>query len=233
MLETPKVLVVIPAYNESECIVATVESVVACGFDYVVINDGSTDNTLEVCRDAGLNVVDLPQNLGIGGAVQCGHKYAMKYGYDIDVQVDGDGQHDPIYIDRLVQEISAGADLVIGSRFIKKTDGFQSTFMRRVGIAWLSSCLRLMTGKAITDPTSGFRACSRRAIEMYCMDYPIDYPEPESIAVALRSGFDVREVPVVMRERQGGFSSIGGLSTIYYMVKVTLAIAIASLGRRS
>lgn len=233
MLERPKVLVVIPAYNESECIVATVESVVACGFDYVVINDGSTDNTLEVCRDAGLNVVDLPQNLGIGGAVQCGHKYAMKYGYDIDVQVDGDGQHDPIYIDRLVQEIAAGADLVIGSRFIKKTDGFQSTFMRRVGIAWLSGCLRFMTGKAITDPTSGFRACSRRAIEMYCMDYPIDYPEPESIAVALRSGFDVREVPVVMRERQGGFSSIGGLSTIYYMVKVTLAITIASLGRRS
>lgn len=233
MLERAKVLVIIPAYNESESIVSTVEGVVACGFDYVIINDGSTDATLEVCRDAGLNVVDLPQNLGIGGAVQCGHKYAKEHGYDIDVQVDGDGQHDPTYIDRLVQEIVTGADLVIGSRFIERTEGFQSTFMRRVGITWLSGFIRLVTGKTIADPTSGFRACGRRAIEMYCMDYPIDYPEPESIAVALRSGFDVREVPVVMRERQGGSSSIGGFSTVYYMVKVTLAIAIASLGRRS
>lgn len=233
MSERPRILVVIPAYNESESIVSTVESVVASGFDYVVINDGSTDNTLEICRSAGINVVDLPQNLGIGGAVQCGHKYAKEHGYDVDVQVDGDGQHDPSYIGRLIEEVNGGADLVIGSRFIEKTDGFQSTFMRRLGITWLSGCIRLMAGKAISDPTSGFRACGHRAIDMYCADYPVDYPEPESIAVALRSGLDVREVPVKMRERQGGASSIGGLSTVYYMIKVTLAIAIAGLGRRS
>ncbi len=233
MSDNLRVLVVIPAFNEAESIVATVQSVSAFGYDYVVINDGSTDNTLDACRKAGLNVVDLPQNLGIGGAVQCGHKYAREYGYDVDVQVDGDGQHDPSYIAGLVEEIRKGADLVIGSRFLEKTDGFQSTFLRRVGITWLSGWLRLLSGRTITDPTSGFRACSRKTIELYCSDYPTDYPEPESIAVALRLGFDVCEAPVKMRERQGGSSSIGGLSTVYYMIKVSLAILIASLGRRT
>lgn len=224
-----RVLVIIPAYNEEDSILATVQSVVACGYDYVVVNDGSTDGTLAVCRGNGLSVIDLPQNLGIGGAVQTGHKWAQRHGYDVDVQVDGDGQHDPTFIAPLLEKIEDGADLVIGSRFVEKTDGFQSTFMRRVGITWLSSWIKLLTGTRVTDPTSGLRACGRRAIDMYSGRYPVDYPEPESITMALKSCLRVEEVPVVMRERQGGSSSIGGLSAVYYMVKVSIAIAIASL----
>lgn len=233
MTSQTKVLVIIPAYNESANIVATVQAVMACGYDYVVINDGSRDNTLAICKDNGINVVDLPQNLGIGGAVQTGHKYAQRYGYDIDVQVDGDGQHDPSYIPRLVEEIGRGTDLVIGSRFLENSDGFQSTFMRRVGKTWLSGCIKALAGAVVTDPTSGFRACGTQAIDLFCKSYPVDYPEPESIAVALRSGLSVREVPVEMKERQGGTSSIGTLASAYYMIKVTLAIVISCMSRRS
>lgn len=229
----PKVLIVIPAYNEADNILNTVRGVVEHGYDYIVVNDGSRDATLDVCRSNGLNVLDLPMNLGIGGAVQAGHKYAQRFGYDIDIQLDGDGQHDPAYLDALVCEVASGADLVIGSRFLEKTDGFQSTFMRRVGIAWLSAMLKLCTGRRVSDPTSGFRACGRRAIDLFCASYPVDYPEPESIAVAIKSGLSVKEVSVEMRERQGGTSSIGGLSSVYYMLKVSLAILIASVSRRS
>lgn len=229
----PKVLIVIPAYNEADNILNTVRGVVERGYDYIVVNDGSRDATLDVCRSNGLNVLDLPMNLGIGGAVQAGHKYAQRFGYDIDIQLDGDGQHDPAYLDALVREIASGADLVIGSRFLEKNDGFQSTFMRRVGIMWLSVMLKLCTGRRVSDPTSGFRACGRRAIDLFCVSYPVDYPEPESIAVAIKSGLSVKEVSVEMRERQGGTSSIGGLSSVYYMLKVSLAILIASVSRRS
>lgn len=229
----PKVLIVIPAYNEADNILNTVSGVVAHGYDYIVVNDGSRDTTLDVCRSNGLNVLDLPMNLGIGGAVQAGHKYAQRFGYDIDIQLDGDGQHDPAYLDALVHEVVSGADLVIGSRFLEKTDGFQSTFMRRVGITWLSAILKLCTGRHVSDPTSGFRACGRRAIDLFCASYPVDYPEPESIAVAIKSGLYVKEVSVEMRERQGGTSSIGGLSSVYYMIKVSLAILIASVSRRT
>lgn len=230
--KNPRVLVIIPAYNESESILATVRDVVSHGYDYVVINDGSRDDTLAVCRSNGINVVDLPQNLGIGGAVQCGHKYAKQYGYDIDIQVDGDGQHNPSYIPKLVEQIVSGSDLAIGSRFISDQGGFKSTFMRRVGIVWLSKSLRLLTGCRVTDPTSGFRACGPKAIDLFCASYPVDYPEPESIATAVHRGLSISEVAVSMRERQGGSSSIGGLSSVYYMIKVTLAIVIASLGGR-
>lgn len=229
----PKVLIVIPAYNEADNILNTVRGVVEHGYDYIVVNDGSRDATLDVCRSNGLNVLDLPINLGIGGAVQAGHKYAQRFGYDIDIQLDGDGQHDPAYLDALVREVASGADLVIGSRFLEKTDGFQSTFMRRVGITWLSAMLKLCTGRRVSDPTSGFRACGCRAIDLFCASYPVDYPEPESIAVAIKSGLSVKEVSVEMRERQGGTSSIGGLSSVYYMLKVSLAILIASVSRRS
>ena len=164
----PKVLIVIPAYNEADNILNTVRGVVEHGYDYIVVNDGSRDATLDVCRSNGLNVLDLPMNLGIGGAVQAGHKYAQRFGYDIDIQLDGDGQHDPAYLDALVREVASGADLVIGSRFLEKTDGFQSTFMRRVGITWLSAILKLCTGRHVSDPTSGFRACGRRAIDLFC-----------------------------------------------------------------
>ena len=224
-----KVLVVIPAYNEAENIVATVKTVTDQGYDYVVVNDGSADSTLQVCRENGLNVLDLPQNLGIGGAVQAGHKYAQRFGYDVDIQVDGDGQHDPAFIPKLVEQIENGKDLVIGSRFLEETDGFQSTFMRRVGITWLSFVIRAVSGHKITDPTSGFRASGRRAIDLFCKNYPIDYPEPDSIVSAMKNGLAVGEVSVLMKERQGGVSSISGFKSVYYMIKVTLAIIVASL----
>lgn len=224
-----KVLVVIPAYNEAENIVATVKTVTDLGYDYVVVNDGSTDSTLQVCRTYNLNVLDLPQNLGIGGAVQAGHKYAQRFGYDVDIQVDGDGQHDPAFIPKLVKQIENGKDLVIGSRFLEETDGFQSTFMRRVGITWLSFVIKAVSGHKITDPTSGFRASGKRAIDLFCKNYPIDYPEPDSIVSAIKHGLSVGEVSVLMKERQGGVSSISGFKSVYYMIKVTLAIVIASL----
>lgn len=228
----PRVLIIIPAYNEQAAIASTVRSVVEAGFDYVVINDGSSDGTLAKCRNLGLSVLDLPQNLGIGGAVQAGHKFAQRYGYDIDIQFDGDGQHDAQYLRALVQKIIEGADLVIGSRFLGQGEGFKSTLLRRLGKTWLSGVLKLFVGVNVTDPTSGFRACGPRAIDLFCSTYPVDYPEPESIAVAARKGLSIEEVPVVMHERQGGTSSIGALSSVYYMVKVSLAIMIASLGGR-
>lgn len=227
----PRVLVIIPAYNEEDNIVATVSNVVAAGYDYIVVNDGSKDRTLSLCREQGLRVLDLPQNLGIGGAVQAGHKFAQRYGYDIDIQFDGDGQHDAGYLSELVSCVCDGADLVIGSRFLEKTEGFKSTFMRRMGKTWLSGFLRLFAGIRVADPTSGFRACNRRAIDLFCASYPIDYPEPESIAVAARRGLSIREIPVVMHERQGGTSSINALASVYYMIKVSLAIAIACIAQ--
>lgn len=231
MTKQSRVLVIIPAYNESEAILDTVNDVVATGFDYVVVNDGSTDATLDICRSNHVNVLNLPQNLGIGGAVQAGHKYAKKFGYEIDIQVDGDGQHDPSYIAALVDQVDAGSDLVVGSRFLEKTEGFQSTAMRRLGIAWLSGVIRALTHRTVTDPTSGFRACGPRAINLFCEDYPTDYPEPDSIVTALSRGLVVSEVPVCMRERQGGMSSISGFSSVYYMIKVTLAILISAFSK--
>lgn len=231
MTKQSRVLVIIPAYNESEAILDTVNDVIATGFDYVVVNDGSTDATLDICRSNHVNALNLPQNLGIGGAVQAGHKYAKKFGYEIDIQVDGDGQHDPSYIAALVEQVDAGSDLVVGSRFLEKTEGFQSTAMRRLGIAWLSGVIRALTHRTVTDPTSGFRACGPRAINLFCEDYPTDYPEPDSIVTALSRGLVVSEVPVCMRERQGGMSSISGFSSVYYMIKVTLAILISAFSK--
>lgn len=231
MTKQSRVLVIVPAYNESEAILDTVNDIIATGFDYVVVNDGSTDATLDICRSNHVNVLNLPQNLGIGGAVQAGHKYAKKFGYEIDIQVDGDGQHDPSYIAALVDQVDAGSDLVVGSRFLEKTEGFQSTAMRRLGIAWLSGVIRALTHRTVTDPTSGFRACGPRAINLFCEDYPTDYPEPDSIVTALSRGLVVSEVPVCMRERQGGMSSISGFSSVYYMIKVTLAILISAFSK--
>lgn len=227
-----RVLVIIPAYNEEESLPLVVNRIIGRGYDYVVINDGSSDGTLSLCRKHGINVLNLPRNLGIGGAVQTGHMYALEQGYDVDIQFDGDGQHDAAYLKALVDAIEQGADIAIGSRYLEDTDGFKSTFMRRVGISWLSAWIRLFRKQTITDPTSGFRACGRRAIELFCSTYPYDYPEPESIVTALGHGLKVYEVPVVMHERQGGRSSISPLKGAYYMIKVTLAIAISALSNR-
>lgn len=228
-----KTLVIIPAYNEQDSIVDVVNSVVEAGYEYVIVNDGSTDNTLSICQKHGFNVIDLPQNLGIGGAVQTGHKYAMRNNYDIDVQFDGDGQHDASCIEALLHQVSMGADLVVGSRFLEDTEGFRSTALRRVGILWISKWIRIFTKHKVSDPTSGFRACGKKAIELFAHSYPIDYPEPESIVQALKSNLTVQDTAVIMHERRGGKSSIGGLSSLYYMTKVSLAIAILSITKQA
>lgn len=227
-----KALVIVPAYNESENIRKVVASLVEAGYDYVVINDGSADNTAEICRSEGFNFLDLKENLGIGGAIQAGHRYALANGYDVDIQFDGDGQHDVNCIPDLLRLVEGGADLAVGSRFLEPGEGFKSTFMRRVGIKWLSGVIRLVSGLRVTDPTSGFRATGGRALAAFCKDYPADYPEPESIVAAKKKGMVVVETQVTMHERQGGQSSIGAISSVYYMVKVTFAIVLVGLGRR-
>lgn len=221
-------LVIIPAYNESASIVNTVNDINknAPGFDYVVINDHSKDNTLQVCKDAGLNVIDLPLNLGIGGAVQTGYLYACQNGYDIAVQFDGDGQHDAKYLNEMAETlVKEQADMVIGSRFIEK-EGFQSSFTRRLGIRYFTFLIKILTGQKITDPTSGYRMCNRKIIELFAGNYPKDYPEPETTTWILRKKLKVLEIPVIMRAREEGVSSISLKKSFYYMFKVTMAIII-------
>lgn len=226
-----KKLVIIPAYNEEKSILSTVQDVLdhAPGFDYVVVNDCSRDHTREVCREHHLNLLDLPINLGIGGAIQTGYRYALEHGYDMAVQIDGDGQHDARYLQTMADKLeSEGLDMVIGSRFIEN-QGFQSTGLRRFGIQFFKRLIKLLFGTTITDATSGMRLCNRQVLEQFSADYPQDYPEPETVAWLLRRGYRVREVPVVMRERQAGESSINPAKSIYYMIKVSTAILIERL----
>ena len=223
-----KRLIIIPAYNEAENIVKTVEAIKekAKGFDYIIINDCSTDQTKNICEENGYNIINLPINLGIGGAVQTGYKYAYNQDYDIAVQVDGDGQHDPLFLDVMAQYLEEhSADMVIGSRLIEKK-GFQSSKARRIGIVFFTKLIKIMTGATITDPTSGLRMVGRNVIELFSNDYPRDYPEPESVVAILRRHMKVIEIPVVMKERDGGVSSISLKKSVYYMIKVTLAILI-------
>ncbi len=223
-----KKLIIIPAFNEESNIEKTVTAIqkTATDFDYVIINDCSTDRTREICERNRYNIVNLPINLGIGGAVQTGYRYAYEMGYDVAVQVDGDGQHDPEFLNQMAEYLmSHQLDMVIGSRFIEKK-GFQSSRIRRVGIVFFSILIKILTGKLITDPTSGLRMVGRNAMGLFAMDYPRDYPEPESVVAVLRRGMRVEEIPVIMHERVGGVSSISLKKSVYYMVKVTLAILI-------
>lgn len=225
-----KKIIIIPAYNESESIQKTVEDIIvnAPEFDYVVINDCSTDNTAQICKDNKFNYIDLPINLGIGGAVQTGYRYAYENGYDMAVQVDGDGQHDATFLNKMAETMEKeNADIVIGSRFIDKK-GFQSSIARRIGIIYFTWLIRLFSHKTITDPTSGLRMIGKDVIKMFAYNYPKDYPEPETVVAALRRGKKVVEIPVIMRERQGGTSSINLKKSVYYMIKVSLAIIIES-----
>lgn len=224
-------LIIIPAYNESECIEATICDIMknAPDFDYVIINDCSTDDTKEICERNGFNIVNLPINLGIGGAVQTGYMYALEYDYDVAVQVDGDGQHDPQFLCEMAKFMEThDVDMVIGSRFIEK-EGFQSSWIRRIGIVYFTWLIKLCTGKTITDPTSGLRMAGKKVIRLFADCYPKDYPEPESTVAALNHGYKIEEIPVIMRERQGGASSITMKKSIYYMIKVTLAILMEAL----
>lgn len=223
-----KKLIIIPAFNEESNIEKTVTAIQknAQGFDYVIINDCSTDRTKQICAEKGYNVVNLPINLGIGGAVQTGYKYALERDYDVVVQVDGDGQHDPEFLNEMADYLMENElDMVIGSRFIEK-EGFQSSKLRRVGIVFFSKLIKLLTGTLITDPTSGLRMIGRNTMALFAADYPRDYPEPESVVAVIRRNMKVKEIPVVMKERQGGVSSISLKKSVYYMIKVTLAILI-------
>ena len=223
-------LVIIPAYNEQGNIIRTVEDVRknAPEFDYIVVNDCSTDETLSLCRREGIPVVDLPVNLGIGGGVQTGYLYAEKNGYDIAAQFDGDGQHNASYLPSMAKKLEEEKlDMVIGSRYIEKK-GFQSSGLRRLGIRYFTWLIHLVTGQRISDPTSGMRLCNREMIEWFAKDYPRDYPEPESVTAALKSGKKVAEVPVEMNRRSEGVSSISARNSIYYMIKVSIAVMMAS-----
>lgn len=228
------VLIIIPAYNEEKSILNVVNNIKKVKtnnyiIDYIIINDGSSDNTKKVCLDNKLNFIDLPNNLGIGGAVQTGYKYAYYKKYDIAIQIDGDNQHNPSYITNLCDEINNGYDLVIGSRFVENLSKFKSSFLRRVGINFLSNLIKICTGVKVYDVTSGFRACNKDIIEYFANNYPIDYPEPDSLVQVLKLSKRVKEIPVEMNERKTGKSSIRGLKSIYYMIKVSFAIIISNI----
>lgn len=231
-----KVLLIIPAYNEEENILETVNKIKEYSeeIDYVVVNDGSTDNTEKVLVENNINYIKLVNNLGIGGAVQTGYKYAYENQYDIAIQFDGDGQHDVTYVPKICEPLLNGqADMCIGTRYLDKSSSeFQSTFMRRLGSNIISIFIKLFTGKKITDPTSGFRAVNKEVIEEFSKNYPTEYPEPESTVSLLVNGYTVKEIPVSMNERVGGVSSIRLWKTIDYMVKVVLAIIIDSISFR-
>ena len=219
-----KVLIIIPAYNEEESIKNTITNLKKINnqVDYIIINDCSKDKTRQICEENNYNIINLPVNLGIGGAVQTGYRFAEENGYDVAIQ------HDPKYIEEMVKEIENGNDLVIGSRFIKK-EGFQSTWIRRMGINLYSNIIKVFTHKVIKDTTSGYRAANKKIIKLFSRDYPVDYPEPETNALIAKNDFKVKEVPMEMKERDGGNSSITPLKSIYYAVKVGLAVMLACI----
>jgi hypothetical protein len=225
-----KVLIVIPCFNEEASLPTLLPELLSTklpnGYklEAVIVNDCSKDNTVAVARKHKATVLDLPVNLGIGGAVQTGIRYARDNGFDLAIQLDGDGQHPPKELPKLINyHDETGANIVIGSRFLEK-EGFQSSFVRRLGINYFHWVNRLMTGLAIYDSTSGFRLFDRKAIEMAAVNYPDEYPEPESLVVFSKAGLKVAEVPVVMAERQGGQSSIRSFGSLYYCFKVSLAM---------
>jgi glycosyltransferase involved in cell wall biosynthesis len=228
-----KTLVIIPAFNEEETlrgVILGIRSFLSQA-DILVVNDGSTDSTGDIAREEGVLVLEHPYNMGIGATMQTGFLYALNNGYNIAVQIDGDGQHDARFITSLIKPILDGqANLVIGTRYLSD-GGFKSTFLRKLGIRFFTTIIWIFTGKKITDPTSGFRAMDRKGIELFSKEYPSDYPEVEALISAYKKGLHFQEIPVTMRNRQGGASSIGILSALYYMVKVTLSILIGSFRR--
>lgn len=226
MKSNNKNLILIPAYNEEksirDVINKTYENTTDC--DVVVVNDGSKDNTYIEAKKTKAIVIDLPNNLGIGGAVQTGYLYAYKNNYDIAIQVDADGQHDPKYINEMVEILKSGqADMVIGSRFIEKTS-YKQTFFRMLGINITSGIIRVLTSKKIYDTTSGFRAINRDIIEDFANNYPYDYPEPCTNMEMILKGKEVVEIPVEMKQRETGVSSISPLKSVKYMLKVILSL---------
>ena len=220
---------IVPAYNEEHNLARLLGELHAldAGLEVVVVSDGSTDRTAEIAAANGAHVVQLPFNLGIGGAVQTGFRFAWERGYDLAVRLDGDGQHDPSQLRAVVAPVAAGeADLAIGSRFLA-AGGYRSSAARRIGIRVLARVVSWIAHQRLTDTTSGFQALNRRAIRLFAADLPLDYPEVEGLVMALRHRIRVKEVPVTMRERETGRSSITFIRSIYYVLKVTLALFIA------
>jgi glycosyltransferase involved in cell wall biosynthesis len=234
----PKLLAIVPAYNESGAIASTIADLRehASGFDVVVVDDGSTDDTAAIARTEGAYVLELPFNVGIGGAVQSGYLFAAENSYDIAVQVDGDGQHDPRQIGVLLAHLRAHPELnmVTGSRFMHDKDdaGYRSSVSRRLGIRLFGGLLSRVTGRPVTDPTSGFRMCDRRAIELFARDYPHDFPEVEAVLMIHAHSLTGDEVPVRMRARTTGVSSINASKSALYMIKVLLALFVGLLRAR-
>jgi hypothetical protein len=223
-----KILVIIPAYNEADTVGRVIERTQQnLPFaDILVVNDGSSDSTSGISKQRGAFVLDLPYNLGIGAAMQTGYKFAYRMGYDIAVQCDADGQHHPAQIKKLVETLTNdGVDMVLGSRYLRKKR-FRSDVFRRVGVLIFSRILSLIVGQRLTDTTSGFRAVNRELIKSFSTFYPGDYPEPEALVLLHREGFTMKEISVNMSSRKGGNSSITWWRSIYYMVKVLLAIFI-------
>ncbi|MGN6558696.1 MAG: glycosyltransferase family 2 protein [Solirubrobacterales bacterium] len=230
-------LAIVPAYNEEEAIGSTIASIHrwAPDFDVLVVDDGSADKTGAVAAAAGAKVLRLPYNLGIGGGMQAGYVYAKENGYQVAVQVDGDGQHDPRQIKDLLQclEANPGLNMVTGSRFLDPDGGgFRSSAARRVGIRIFARVLSTITRQKVTDPTSGFRMTDRRGIELFADDYPMDYPEVEAIMLMHTHRLRSREIPVVMAARLTGESAISTPQSVYYMVKVLLAVFVALFRKR-
>lgn len=226
-----KVVIIIPAYNEQESIEKVVNNIYKRydNLDVVVINDGSKDKTFEVAKKTKAKIIDLPCNLGIGGAMQTGYLYAHKNNYDIAIQIDADGQHDTTYINKMIDIISKGqADMVIGSRFIENT-GYKQTFARMLGIKINSGIIKLFTKKKIYDTTSGFRAVNKDIIERFAKNYPYDYPEPCTNMEMILRGKIINEIPVKMYNRETGVSSISPLKSIKYMLKVVLSLFLMKL----
>jgi len=229
-----RVVAIVPAWNEAGAIGGVVDEILA--FDptitVVVVDDASSDETPEVAAAHGATVLRLPFNVGIGGAVQTGFRYARDEGYDVAVRLDGDGQHDASELEKLLGPVLAGnADLVIGSRFVDPASGYRPPFARRMGIRVFARLVSLLGGQKVTDTTSGFAAMNRAGIELFAVEYPHDYPEVEATLVALRSGLRLAQAQVEMRERQAGTSSITFVRSLYYIVKVMLALLVASLRR--
>lgn len=236
-----KILIIIPAFNEEESILKvydTIQKYNDCHdlqYDVIVINDGSTDNTKTICVNNNIPFVSLVHNLGIGGAVQTGYKYAFENNYDIAIQFDGDGQHDIEYVVKIINPILENrADFVIGSRFIDKSESeFQTSFARRVGIKVISTVIKMITRKKVLDTTSGFRAVNKPIIEEFALRYPTEYPESITTAELIKKGYSYEEVPVQMFEREGGVSSIKAWKNFYFMINVVLTLLIVGVRRHS
>ncbi|WP_282144775.1 glycosyltransferase family 2 protein [Thomasclavelia cocleata] len=234
-----KILIIIPAYNEEKNILKTYTKIQdfnnqnGTNYDVIVINDCSTDKTLKICKENNIPVIPLIHNLGIGGAVQTGYKYAIEHGYDVALQYDGDGQHDVRYVEKIIEPIlKEKVDLTIGSRFIDKNSSqFKSSTARQIGIKIISFFIKLVTGKKIYDVTSGFRAANKIVIADFAKSYPIDYPEPITNTELLKKNYNIKEVAVSMNEREGGISSINSWKTVYFMINVILSVLVVGIRR--